>query len=455
MNERTCTSLTAVILALAASATAQSPPSLTLQRAAELALAHAPEAAAARAAAEESAADARLAGDEFHPQVWLTSSPGWARGLPMAIVGNVPAAVSVSCRTTLYDRFSRLELLQRQAASAQATGHSDQARLDLLREALVAYSRCWADDATVAAGRERQQAAARMLERAQQRRAAGRGTELDVEQARLTLARARMRTLDLETERELDRLDLSRLTGVPAGQLSFPAQDPLAALPDPPDGDTVDAAQTADPALRASARSITLLGEAAAIATGAVGPVIHAQAQYARLSRMNDFDSYYRRFQINDWSVGVVVALPLWGGGRGPDLAARTAATLARAQSERRARADVLAIKVQRAEWDAERAHAAAQLGREAVAVAEEGLRIARLRAAEGRGDEDDVDARAIALADAKEEVARAGLSRFAARVERLALHGDLENGVLGAPKATPGVEGVAKQGVSDTRSLR
>ena len=456
MNERPCIPVTAVILVVAAVAAAQAPaPQLTLRDAAEMALAHAPEVAAARAAADESAASARLAGDASHPQVWLTSALGWARGLPMAVGGSVPAALAVSCRTTLYDRSSRIESLQREAASSDAAGRGERARLDVLREVLVAYARCWADDALVAAGRERQRARTAMLERAQERQAAGRSTEFDVEQARLTLARARLHALDLDTDREFDRLDLSRLTGVPPDRLSFPARDPLAALPELPDGDTVEAAQAADPELRASARSIKLLDEAAGMATGGAAPVIQAEAQYARLSRMNEFDSYYSRFQINDWSVGVVVALPLWGGGRGPDLAARTAAGLARRQNERRTRADALAIKVQRAAWNAERARAATQLGREAVAAAEEGVRLARARAAEGRGDEDAVDTRAIALAEAREEMARTLLARFVARVERLALCGDLENEVLGPARSTPGGEGLAARAPSDTRLMR
>jgi outer membrane protein len=439
MNERTYTPLTAVILCLATGAAAQSPPPpLTLRQAAELALVHAPELAAAQAAAAESAAAARLAADEFHPEAWLTGAPGWARGVPLAIAGSVPAALSVACRTTLYDRSSRLEVLQRQAAASEAAGRGERARLDILREALVAYARCWADDAIVAAGKERQQAAARIAGRAQQRQAEGRGTELDVDEARLTLARARMRALDLETERELDRLDLARLTGVPAEELSFPARDPLEGLPDVSGGDGGEAAQAADAELHAADRSIRLLEQAAGLATTSFTPVVQAEAQYARLSRMNDFDTYYRRFAINDWSVGVVVALPLWSGGRESDVAARTAATLARVQDQRRSRASALAIGVRRSDAEAERAGAAAQIGRQAVAVAEDGLRVVRALAAEGRADADEVDRRVLTLADAREEAARARLSCFAARVERLALHGDLLTAVTGPAGPAP-----------------
>jgi multidrug efflux system outer membrane protein len=440
MNETTLKLVTIVAFSLAADAPAQMPPptAITLRQAAELALARAPDLAAAQATARERAASARLAGDELRPQAWLMTTPGYAHGLPVAIAGSVPAVAGVAWRTTLYDRATRVEALQREAESHSAAGRSERTRIEVVRDVLIAFSRCWEDDRIVAAVRQRQEAAGQILEHTLVRHAAGRCTELEVEQARLNLARARMRALDLETERDLDRLELSRLTGAPATQLSVPPDDPLGALPDLPHENDIEAAQAADPELSAAARSIALLSTAADLAAAPAGPVVQAEAQYARLSRANHYDSFYRRFVADDWSVGISVVLPLWSGGRHGDAAARAAASLERMQNERRSRASALEMQTRRAIWSADRTRAGVSLAREATAVAQEALRIADARAKEGRGDIDEVEHREIGLADAEEDEVRSEASYFAARVELLALRGDLEVAVLGPAAPAP-----------------
>lgn len=449
MNETTLKLVTIVAFSLAADAPAQMPPppAITLRQAAELALARAPDLAAAQATARERAASARLAGDELRPQAWLMTTPGYAHGLPVAIAGSVPAVAGVAWRTILYDRATRVEVLQREAESRAAAGRSERTRIEVVRDVLIAFSHCWEDDRIVTAVRQRQEAAEQILEHTLVRQAAGRCTELEVEQARLNLARARMHALDLETERDLDRLELSHLTGVPATQLSVPPDDPLGALPDVPHENDIEAAQAADPELSAATRSIALLSTAADLAAATAGPVVQAEAQYARLSRANHYDSFYRRFVADDWSVGISVVLPLWSGGRHGDAAARAAASLERMQNERRSRASALEMQTRRAVWSADRTRAGASLAREATVVAQEALRIAHARAKEGRGDTDEVEHREIGLADAKEEEVRSEASCFAARVELLALRGDLLGAILDLQAPAPPSGGPAAGG--------
>src|SRR5690242_16450571 len=82
-------SLSAAALARGQTAPGETAP-LTLRRAAELALVHAPQLAAQRAAREEGSASARVAADALHPSVWLSTTPGYSSGLPVAVAGSVP-----------------------------------------------------------------------------------------------------------------------------------------------------------------------------------------------------------------------------------------------------------------------------------------------------------------------------------------------------------------------------
>ena len=86
-------------------ASGQAPPAgpLTLRRAAERALARAPEASSARAQAAEADADARAAAATFGPRAFATTTPGYSSGLPVEVAGRVPSVFGVEVHQTLYD----------------------------------------------------------------------------------------------------------------------------------------------------------------------------------------------------------------------------------------------------------------------------------------------------------------------------------------------------------------
>src|SRR5207244_3460154 len=77
-------------------------------------------------------------------------------------------------------------------------------------------------------------------------------------------ARARPEALaNREAEWDLDRLELAWLTDSPRGEPIQAAEDPLAALPEPAQGDHLAAARAADPELAAFDRQIAALETAA------------------------------------------------------------------------------------------------------------------------------------------------------------------------------------------------
>lgn len=435
MNERPLVLVVILSSTLAAGAVAQSsaPATLTLRQVAADVLAHAPDVAAAEAAVRERQASARLAADELSGQAWLTTTPGYGVGLPTAVAGSVPSVVGVSWRATLYDRGARAEILARRAETYDAGAQAERAGVATVRSALAAYANCWADARLLETARLREEATQRALGQVIARHEEGRATDLDVEEARLPTARARLRVLDLESEGELDWLELRRLTGLTSTSPLPPLEDPLAALGGEPGGDDLATALAADPALRAAGESIALLARAAALQSPSSSPTIQAETQYWRLSSANHYDSYYRRFRADNWSVGVSVAIPLWTGGRQADAAARADAALERAREGRRARESALEIEVPRTAWAVARTRAGASLAREATGVADEALRVARARAGEGRGDAGDVERREIALADAQEARVRSELALFAARVDLLAVRGELLRLATGA----------------------
>jgi outer membrane protein TolC len=403
---------------------------LTLRRAAELALGHSHDVAAAAAALETDLAAARVAGDAFRPEAGVSTTPGVGRGLPVAVAGQVPAIVTVGVRQSLFNREDRSKGLAARAATAATRAAYQRARLQAARTAADLYSRCWTDQRQLALAEQRLEAYAAMARRAGELRDQGRATELDLAQARLRQARARLRRMEIAATRDADLWELRQRLGLPdAAAVALP-EDPLAGVPDPRRGSpTLDlaAARAADPDLTAAGRQVDLLQRARDERRGILAPVtVEADAQYSRLSRANGIDQFYVKFRDDDWSIALAVAVPLWTGGRLRDGQARAEANLERVKEQRSARAAELEIEVHRAEAALQQAEAARGVGRQASAVAEEDLRIAEALAAEGRALPDDLDSRAAAVADAGDEEIKATAAILTARVQLLAVRGDL-----------------------------
>jgi outer membrane protein len=412
------------------SAAASETPALSLRRATELALAKDPEIAAAAAAAEGDRAGARLASDAFRPAAEASTTPGVGRGLPVAVAGRVPSIVTVDLHQSIYNNEQRSQALSARARATTTAAAHDRARVQTARQIADLYARCWSGERLLAGADRRLAAYQAISRRAEALRAEARATDLDLAQARLREAKARLRRMEIAAARDVDLWELRRRLGLPADAAVALPDDPLAGTPEPPRdlrAGAVEAARAADPELRSAAQAIELLERAGRLRRGILAQItVDADAQYSRLSRANGIDQFYVKFREDDWSVALAVAVPLWSGGRLRDGLAQAEAALDRLKQQQRARAEQIEIEVHRAEAAMDQAAAAADLARQAAAVAEEDLRITGALAAEGRAGADDQDSREAALADAREEEVKATAALLTARVQLLAARGEL-----------------------------
>src|SRR5258706_5206132 len=131
------------------------PPGLTVGRAVELALENSAELAVSRSNAAEGRASARLAGDRFHPQAFVTTTPGYTLGIPSAIVGRVPALAGVEIRSTLFDSGARNEALEAVAREAGLDAELRNAKREAIQATVLAYARCASDSRLLQATREK------------------------------------------------------------------------------------------------------------------------------------------------------------------------------------------------------------------------------------------------------------------------------------------------------------
>ncbi len=446
--------LAGLTVAGARPALCQTPPSepLTLRRAAQLAIARAPEVVVSRADVDEAEAAERLSRAGWKPEAFATTTPGYASGLPVQVAGQVPAIFGFEVRQTLYDQSRRARTFDAGAAAAAARGSFGRTTSATARAVALAYGRVWAGQERAADARRRLEAREAIFRRVSTLKREGRATDLDVENAGLQVARAKQKLLDLQAELDIDRFELARMVDWPAGTPVVPAEDPLAGLPEPPAGDDLAAARGADPELRAFAGRIDALEHSVSLTERAWHPVVEAEAQYLRLAKYNNFDQYFVKFTENNFTVGVSVIVPVWTGGRLAEAKASARARLSRAEGERRVRERDLELAVRRAQAEAVRAAAEAALSRRAAGVAREELRVAKVLADEGRGEPDAVETREIALADAEDDQASAGQGLLAARINLLDLRGELSAALLGAQAGERNPNAVKAESSADTR---
>jgi outer membrane protein len=423
--------LLTVLLAVAparASAQPQTPDAttLTVRRAVALALARAPEIAAAQAAADAAAGSVRDTESLRKPRLSLNSTPGYSTGLPLSVAGEVPSAVGARLSMALYDPYSASDTLEAQADASAAQGAVDQARADVARRTAAVCARLAADETRAASARRRVEAreAISLQERALARE--GRRTDLDVERAGLEEARARQKVYAAESDRDLDRHELALLTGYSPGTALTISGDPAEAVPPPDTDGTADRAIARDPKWRALGQQADALSRSAKLLAQTFKPSVNAEARYAYVPRGFGYDKYYLSFQENVASVGVSVVLPLLTGGHEAAQEARSRARLEQVLAERSLREADLTQAARQAEARLAQASLETGIARRSAAIAEESLAQARALAREGRGEADGVARAELALSDAEDELAHARRDELDARLQLLALRGEL-----------------------------
>jgi len=433
--------LTAAALAAPALPAAESA-ALTVRRAVALALERAPEIAVARASAQEADAAARIAASDRKPHFAVNTTPGYSTGLPLAVAGEVPAAAGARLGMTLYDPIARGEEFDAVARSAASAGALDETRAEVVRRTASACARLSTDEGRVAAARRSLEAREAMTRRERALEREGRRTALDVERVSLEEARARRSVYAAESDRDLDRLELARLIGAPAGSPISVVEEPGAAVPEPEAGDAAALAITRDRELRSLAEQAAALRRSADLLAPAFKPTVNAEARYAYVPRAFGYDKYYLNFQENVASLGVSVVLPLLTGGRETALAAQSRARLEQIEAQRHLRESELAREARQAEAELARADLDAALARRALGLNEEALGQAQALAREGRGEADGVELAALGLSKSEEDLAGAERDRIDARLRLLALRGELLSAF--GLEAKPGVEAPA-----------
>ncbi len=387
---------------------------ISLQDAITKAIAQSPELRALEAGVAEARANATL-GDAFRSAASISTTPGYATGLPTAVLGQVPAIATVETHRLLYDAAARADQIGAASQVDATIARLESRKREIAQNVAELYARVAAGRIQSPSAQRRVTAYETIAARIEALRKEGRVRDLDVDRATLQVANARRVALQARNRLELDQLRLNRMVGEP---VTLSEAKGLAS------GDaSLSLSMTGDPELKSLDARIAALQRAVGLQQRLFQPSIAAQAQYMRL--FDRYRRYYLNFKPDDVVVGATVTLPIWTGGHRGAAAARVRAQLQQLIFQRDLRKTEVELVLREAEVDLAQAVAESDLAARTHAIAAESSRVAEELAKEGRGEANDVPLAQIALADADDEVAKANAHKMVAQARLIILGGN------------------------------
>jgi outer membrane protein TolC len=278
---------------------------LSLRRAVTLAVENSSELALAKArhaVAEQQEAQARA---PFHPNLFTGSGAAYTNGFPMTPGGGAPSVFNLSYVQTLFNPPLRGQArAAEQRAEVERLGLARSRDAVILRTALVFLDLVQVRHALDVQRRARD-ATLRIQDITRSRVAEGKELPIETVRADLSVARADQKIIQLEGREDALVTELGGLIGRRSAQALQVMPETLAPQPEQPTVDLVAQAVANNTELQQTelerrARAERLKGE-----RGGYWPSIDLVGEYAVLSRINNYDEFFQKFQRHNVNAGI------------------------------------------------------------------------------------------------------------------------------------------------------
>jgi len=300
-----------------------------LKRVVELALSHATSAGVAAADEQRAAAAYRDLRDSYIPQLTTGAGLGYSYGFPLSLEGAAPSLFNVNAQSAVLN-FSLRELLKAAKADSRvASLTTKDQRNQIIQDAAQSYEELAKWEQRLGKLEEAQADANKMQASVSERVKEGVDSEIDGTKARLSSARIRLRIAEARGAADVLREHLAKLTGL-AAQAIQTDPDSIPAAPGPPAEDDVPKlAADSSPAVQAAVEHARAQYLRAQGEHKALWPAFDFAAQYALLSKFNNYQNYYipskpcfvggiqvlcvtNSFHQNNASIGVNIRFPIF-----------------------------------------------------------------------------------------------------------------------------------------------
>jgi outer membrane protein TolC len=271
----------------------------------DLALRNSAEVRMAEADVRRATAASTEAHDAYLPNFLLGSNIGYSYGFP---VGQ-PTIVNIQSNSLVLS-FSQPDYVRSARAAEESAGLTlKNIREKIALDASLDYVELSADQQELAVLKEEMNLGKRLIEIEGERVAAGLDSRVDETRARLTNAQLDLRRLQLQGHTDLLTERLANLTGLPlmrieADTASIPAIPSVSATTqEVHQSNGVQAAYAA-----AKSKLFIAFGDNRSVDR----PTLALGLNYSRFAEFNNYQSYYKNFQHNNFGVGVNISIPIF-----------------------------------------------------------------------------------------------------------------------------------------------
>jgi outer membrane protein TolC len=316
---------------------------LPLKRIVELALSHSTVSTGMAADEQRAFASYHEARNQYIPQVVAGAGLGASWGFPLSLEGAAPSIFNLNTQSALLNPSLRQFVkAARQEWQASSIRTKDQ-RNQVIQDAVLTYAELSKWEGLLNHLREQQGDAQKAEQIVEQRMREGVDSSLARSKAQLVTARVRLHLAQALGAIDVLRSQLAHMTGLPAASIETVAES-MPALPElKQEEDLASEAAQSSPAVQAAEMRAAAQNLKARAEHLAMLPSVDFAAQYAVLSKYNNYFEFYKRFERNNATVGVAIRFPFLS----PSQHARAAAADADAA---KAKSDAQAAKNQASE---------------------------------------------------------------------------------------------------------
>lgn len=298
---------------------------LSLAEVVKLALEHSPDLALARVQFMVAKNAAGVDRANFRPNLYTGSGAAYTNGFPQ-VPGGAPAVFQMQYTQALFDKQQQGALHSDEEIAKNKQIDYQNARENVIVSAASSYLELSNVERSLQLLQSEHDSAQQILDLTQQREAAGLELPIAVTQDQLQAARIQQRIIQYQDREEVLITGLRDMTGLSASQpLQISLDTTLASEFTEPASNVVADAVNHSSALKEAenyrlARQDLLRG-----AKGAYWPTISIVGEYSVLSKINNYEDFYKKFQRNNVNIGIQVTIPIF--------AAKTSADVALARS--------------------------------------------------------------------------------------------------------------------------
>lgn len=304
----------ALLLAMALSARAETY-TLTLKQAVNRALAQNPDVVESRLDELKSTQAVRYAQSPFTPRLSVGSGAAYTNGFPLSIEGAAPAVFEARGSEYLLNVPQHFAVKQAKE-SARGAGFAYGEKTDqVVYDVASLYIDL--DRATRLADSAAKQVDSlqKVLETLQARVEEGRELPVTAQEAKVKLLRARQRLVSLESDRDYSGHNLAATLGYNATDVVKPVVEerPAAKIPDTEEAALQEALGSSKELKRLdsnyAAKGLEIKSDKAQRL-----PRVDLVAQYALLSKINNYQEFFNHFERNNGEVGASIEVPVYAG---------------------------------------------------------------------------------------------------------------------------------------------